>query len=74
MKPLGCFKNENLNEARNLWQTAVAGYNLHVAGLYGVPTGSQISEEDICAIINGTEAAFDRMSQALELMAKEIDK
>lgn len=71
---MGYFKNENLNEARDLWQTAVAGYHLHVSGLYGTPTGSQINEEDICTIVNGTQSALERMSQALEILAKEIDK
>lgn len=71
---MGYFKNENLTEARDLWQSAVAGYRMHVSEIYGVPTGSQINEEDICTIVNGTQTAFDRMSQALEILAKEIDK
>ncbi len=71
---MSAFKNEALNQARECWQNAASGFTMRVSGPYGALENRPIHEADIAAITQETQLAIDRLCDAMEILASELDK
>lgn len=64
--------DEMLRNVKELAQNACAGYSLRASAPYGTVEGKPISEADIVAIINETDKALNRLSEAIQMVAEFV--